>query len=38
VDYIFVSTGEFAEMIEQGELLEYAGLWRLYPNPGIAPG
>lgn len=30
VDYIFVSTGEFAEMIEQGELLEYAVVYGDY--------
>lgn len=29
-DYIFVSTGEFAEMIEQGELLEYAVVYGDY--------
>jgi guanylate kinase len=30
VDYIFVSTGEFAELIEQGELLEYAVVYGDY--------
>jgi guanylate kinase len=30
VDYIFVSTSEFAEMIEQGELLEYAVVYGDY--------
>lgn len=29
-DYIFVSMGEFAEMIEQGELLEYAVVYGDY--------
>jgi guanylate kinase len=29
-DYFFVSTGEFAEMIEQGELLEYAVVYGDY--------
>lgn len=30
MDYIFVSTGEFAELIEQGELLEYAVVYGDY--------
>ncbi|HMN31261.1 MAG TPA: guanylate kinase, partial [Caldilineaceae bacterium] len=30
VDYHFVSVGEFAEMIEQGELLEYAVVYGDY--------
>lgn len=30
VDYIFVSTSDFAEMIEQGELLEYAVVYGDY--------
>jgi guanylate kinase len=30
VDYFFISTGEFAEMIEQGELLEYAVVYGDY--------
>lgn len=30
VDYFFVSMGEFAEMIEQGELLEYAVVYGDY--------
>ncbi|HZD55559.1 MAG TPA: guanylate kinase [Anaerolineales bacterium] len=30
VDYFFVSTDEFAEMIEQGELLEYAIVYNDY--------
>lgn len=30
VDYFFVSTSEFAEMIEQGELLEYAVVYGDY--------
>lgn len=30
VDYIFVSTSEFAELIEQGELLEYAVVYGDY--------
>jgi guanylate kinase len=29
-DYFFISTGEFAEMIEQGELLEYAVVYGDY--------
>ena len=30
VDYFFISTGEFAEMIERGELLEYAVVYGDY--------
>ncbi len=30
VDYLFISTSEFAEMIEQGELLEYAVVYGDY--------
>lgn len=30
VDYIFVSTSEFAQMIEEGELLEYASVYGDY--------
>ena len=39
VDYFFVSTGEFAEMIEQDELLEYAlftAITKAFPNSRCA--